>query len=69
MPIELKMNMSIKKVKTINIWEENMRFFLSALAVNDIIHKMNFKKSTNIKEKIDKFNYIKNKNFCSSKTP
>lgn len=31
MPIELKMNMKVKKVKTINIWEENVREYLYQL--------------------------------------
>ena len=36
--------------------------------MNDFFHKMIVKKkSTDIKEKFDKFNCIKNKNFCSSK--
>lgn len=46
MPIELKMNVKVKKVKTINIWEENMRISLSAMAMNDFFYEINKKVQT-----------------------
>lgn len=45
MPIELKMNMKVKKVKTINTWED-VRISLSALAMNGFFYKINKKAQT-----------------------
>lgn len=57
--------MKVKKVETVNIWEENMGEYLYQLWLWTSFTRWLNKAQT--KEKIDKFNYVKNKSFCSSK--